>query len=144
MIASPGNWPALPSGLPCSWSTQPSRRKRRAVTKRSGDDSGSEFSLSDEEARSDDSTKAPSDSASFETDTELSDDPLGEYDDADDDSYEQRRHKYVRGQSAAQPPLLLADVCFLYCLLCTALHAYNVIGVCTAEPYRVYSTSSIT
>ena len=88
--------------LPCSCSTCLCCRKRRAVTKHSEEDSGSEFSLSDEEARSDNSAKAPSDSASFETDSELFGDPLGEYDDADDDSYEQRRHKYVRGELPAQ------------------------------------------
>lgn len=71
-------------------------RKRHAVAKR-GEDDDSEFSLSDEEAASDVNGKAPSDSASFDTDSELSDDPLGEYDDADDDLYEQRRHKYIRG-----------------------------------------------
>lgn len=73
-------------------------RKRRAVAKQDGEDD-SEFSPSEEEAAaSDGSAKAPSDSATFDTDSELSDDPLGEYDDADDDLYEQRRHKYTRGQ----------------------------------------------
>lgn len=73
-------------------------RKRKRITKRrSNDDSESEFSLSDEAAANEHSDQAPSDSASFETDSELSDDPLGEYDDADEDMYEQRRHKYARG-----------------------------------------------
>lgn len=74
-------------------------RKRRRVTKRKSNvDSESEFSLSDEGAAEAASDQDPSDSASFETDSELSDDPLGEYDDADEDLYEQRRHKYSRGQ----------------------------------------------
>ena len=75
-------------------------RKRKRITKRNNDeDSGSEFSLSDEAAPDNGSDRALSDnSAEFETDSELSDDPLGEYDDADDDMYEQRRHKYTRGQ----------------------------------------------
>ena len=74
-------------------------RKRKHITKRkSDDDSDSEFSLSDEAAATMGSDQAPSDTASFETDSELSDDPLGEYDDADEDMYEQRRHKYARGE----------------------------------------------
>ncbi len=79
-------------------------RKRKRITKhKDSEDSGSEFSLSDEAAVDDGSEDAPSDnSAEFETDSELSDDPLGEYDDADDDMYEQRRHKYTRGQQLMQ------------------------------------------
>ncbi len=79
-------------------------RKRKRITKhKDSEDSGSEFSLSDEAAADDGSEHAPSDnSAEFETDSELSDDPLGEYDDADDDMYEQRRHKYTRGQQLMQ------------------------------------------
>ena len=74
-------------------------RKRKRITKRKSDeDSESEFSLSDEAATGMGSDQAPSDTASFETDSELSDDPLGEYDDADEDMYEQRRHKYARGK----------------------------------------------
>lgn len=78
-------------------------RKRKRITKRKDDeDSGSEFSLSEEGAADDGSDRpASDDSASFETDSELSDDPLGEYDDADDAMYEQRRHKYTRGQCHA-------------------------------------------
>ena len=57
--------------------------------------------MSEEGAAQDASDQAPSDdTASFQTDSELSDDPLGEYDDADDDMYEQRRHKYTRGWRA--------------------------------------------
>ena len=78
-------------------------RKRKGITKRkSDDDSESEFSLSDEAAAEMGSDQAPSDTASFETDSELSDDPLGEYDDADEDMYEQRRHKYARGECIHQ------------------------------------------
>ena len=79
-------------------------RKRKRITKqKDSEDSGSEFSLSDEAVANDRSEQAPSDnSAEFETDSELSDDPLGEYDDADDDMYEQRRHKYTRGQQLMQ------------------------------------------
>lgn len=74
------------------------------------DDSGSEFSLSDEAAADNASEQAPSDnSAEFDTDSELSDDPLGEYDDADDDMYEQRRHKYTRGQQLMQRCLFLTQ-----------------------------------
>lgn len=88
---------AFPSRVTCQCC-----RKRRRITKRKSDeDSGSEFSLSDEAAGEGaglgGSDQGPSDSASFETDSELSDDPLGEYDDADEDMYEQRRHKYARG-----------------------------------------------
>ena len=84
-------------------------RKRKRITKhKDSEDSGSEFSLSDEAAADDGSEHAPSDnSAEFETDSELSDDPLGEYDDADDDMYEQRRHKYTRGQQLMQHCLYL-------------------------------------
>ncbi|KAL3138902.1 hypothetical protein ABBQ32_005724 [Trebouxia sp. C0010 RCD-2024] len=80
---------------------KPGRKRRRITKRKSDDDSESEFSLSDEAAGEGagvgGSDQGPSDSASFETDSELSDDPLGEYDDADEDLYEQRRHKYARG-----------------------------------------------
>ena len=80
-------------------------RKRTRITKRKDDDdNGSDFSLTDEEAAQGSSDQAPSDdTGSFQTDSELSDDPLGEYDDADDDLYEQRRHKYSRGQCKGCP-----------------------------------------
>ena len=76
------------------------RRKRKRITKRKSEEgSDSDFSLSDEAAQEVGSDQGPSDSASFKTDSELSDDPLGEYDDADEDMYDQRRHKYSRGTS---------------------------------------------
>ena len=77
-------------------------RKRRAVAKDTEGGSDSEFSVSEEGAASDASARAASDTASFETDSELCDDPLGEYDDADSDSYEQRRHKYSRGVTSVR------------------------------------------
>ena len=98
------------------------------MAKPSEDDDGSEFSLSDEEAASDHSARATaSDSASFETDSELSDDPLGEYDDADDDSYEQRRHKYQRGEGTGQSGVCLHAQASIYIgwvlwtMLCTCV-----------------------
>lgn len=98
------------------------------MAKPAEDDDGSEFSLSDEEAASDHSARATaSDSASFETDSELSDDPLGEYDDADDDSYEQRRHKYQRGQGTGQSEVCLHEQasisfrCVLWTVLCACV-----------------------
>lgn len=93
-------------------------RKRKRITKRNDDeDSGSEFSLSDEAAPDNGSDRAPSDnSAEFETDSELSDDPLGEYDDADDDLYEQRRHKYTRGQHCHTRVIMHTPLHFLLIL----------------------------
>lgn len=92
-------------------------RKRRRITKRkSDDDSESEFSLSDEAAAEGGSTQALSDSASFETDSELSDDPLGEYDDADEDMYEQRRHKYARGDKNLNFFTLQKSAVFFGCM----------------------------
>lgn len=77
--------------------------------------------MSEEGAADDGSDAAPSDSsASFETDSELEDDPLGEYDDVDDDLYEQRRHKYMRGQCHTPQVVGLLPMC-LCVLTCLSL-----------------------
>ena len=74
------------------------RKRKRIIKRKNDDENDSDFSFTDEQTAQASSDQAPSDdTASFQTDSELSDDPLGEYDDADDDLYEQRRHKYSRG-----------------------------------------------
>lgn len=107
-------------------------RKRKRITKRKdGEDSGSDFSLSDEAAAQPASDEAASDdTGSFQTDSELSDDPLGEYDDADDDLYEQRRHKYSRGgccmcEIIAGAGPLLCDCPFEMLLWAIAIRFYT-------------------